>query len=229
MSEILKEEKREAERELPFLDKEAVMSSKKVFLFFKRVQDIILSFTASLILLPVFLIVALIVFIECPSVSPFFVQERVGKNGKTFKFYKFRSMKPNAEAELENLLEQNEADGHAFKMKDDPRITKVGKFIRKTSIDELPQLWNILKGDMSIVGPRPPIPREVAEYSEFEKQRLYITPGLTCFWQATPNRNDIPFEEWVLLDIKYINERSFLTDWKIIFKTVFAVFGMNGI
>jgi len=229
MSEILKEEKREVERELPFLDKEAVMSSKKGFLFFKRVQDIILSFTASLILLPVFLIVALIVFIECPSVSPFFVQQRVGKNGETFKFYKFRSMKPNAEAELENLLEQNEADGHAFKMKDDPRITKVGKFIRKTSIDELPQLWNILKGDMSIVGPRPPIPREVAEYSEFEKQRLYITPGLTCFWQATPNRNDITFEEWVLLDIKYINERSFLTDWKIIFKTVLAVFGMNGI
>jgi len=229
MSEILKEEKREVERELPFLDKEAVMSSKKGFLFFKRVQDIILSFTASLILLPVFLIVALIVFIECPSVSPFFVQQRVGKNGETFKFYKFRSMKTNAEAELENLLEQNEADGHAFKMKDDPRITKVGKFIRKTSIDELPQLWNILKGDMSIVGPRPPIPREVAEYSEFEKQRLYITPGLTCFWQATPNRNDITFEEWVLLDIKYINERSFLTDWKIIFKTVLAVFGMNGI
>ena len=229
MSEILKEEKREVERELPFLDKEAVMSSKKGFLFFKRVQDIILSFTASLILLPVFLIVALIVFIECPSVSPFFVQQRVGKNGETFKFYKFRSMKPNAEAELENLLEQNEADGHAFKMKDDPRITKVGKFIRKTSIDELPQLWNILEGDMSIVGPRPPIPREVAEYSEFEKQRLYITPGLTCFWQATPNRNDITFEEWVLLDIKYINERSFLTDWKIIFKTVLAVFGMNGI
>lgn len=229
MSEILKEEKREVERELPFLDKEAVMSSKKGFLFFKRIQDIILSFIASLILLPVFLIVALIVFIECPSVSPFFVQQRVGKNGKTFKFYKFRSMKPNAEAELENLLEQNEADGHAFKMKDDPRITKVGKFIRKTSIDELPQLWNILKGDMSIVGPRPPIPREVAEYSEFEKQRLYITPGLTCFWQATPNRNDITFEEWVLLDIKYINERSFLTDWKIIFKTVLAVFGMNGI
>lgn len=229
MSEILKEEKREVERELPFLDKEAVMSSKKSFLFFKRIQDIILSFIASLILLPVFLIVALIVFIECPSVSPFFVQQRVGKNGKTFKFYKFRSMKPNAEAELENLLEQNEADGHAFKMKDDPRITKVGKFIRKTSIDELPQLWNILKGDMSIVGPRPPIPREVAEYSEFEKQRLYITPGLTCFWQATPNRNDITFEEWVLLDIKYINERSFLTDWKIIFKTVLAVFGMNGI
>jgi len=221
MSEILKEEKREVERELPFLDKEAVMSSKKGFLFFKRVQDIILSFTASLILLPVFLIVALIVFIECPSVSPFFVQQRVGKNGETFKFYKFRSMKPNAEAELENLLEQNEADGHAFKMKDDPRITKVGKFIRKTSIDELPQLWNILKGDMSIVGPRPPIPREVAEYSEFEKQRLYITPGLTCFWQATPNRNDITFEEWVLLDIKYINERSFLTDWKIMSAALF--------
>lgn len=211
------------------LDKELILNSKKGYLFFKRVQDIVLSVLALVILSPLLLIVTLIVFIEHPSASPIFVQERVGKMGKTFKFYKFRSMCPNAEEKLESLLALNEVEGHAFKIHDDPRITKVGRVLRKTSIDELPQLWNILRGDMSIVGPRPPIPREVAEYSEFEKQRLLVIPGLTCYWQATPHRNEITFEEWVTMDIKYINERSFLTDWKIILKTFSAVFGMNGI
>ena len=119
-------------------------------------------------------------------------------------------------------------DGPCFKIKDDPRITRVGRFIRKTSIDELPQLWNVLRGEMSIVGPRPPIPREVAEYDDYAMQRLLITPGLTCYWQIQPCRNDLSFEEWLELDLQYINERSFLTDWKIIFKTFGAVLGMNG-
>ncbi len=213
----------------PILKSEEIENSKKAYRFFKRIQDIVLSLLAIIVLSPLIIIVSLVVFIECPTVSPIFVQERLGKNGKPFKFYKFRSMKPNAEAELEKLLEFNEVHGHAFKIHDDPRITKVGKFIRKTSIDELPQLWNILKGDMSIVGPRPPIPREVEEYTEFEKQRLLITPGLTCYWQSTPHRNDISFEEWVTMDIKYIREQSFTTDWKIIFKTFLAVLGMDGI
>lgn len=119
-------------------------------------------------------------------------------------------------------------DGPAFKIKDDPRITRVGKFIRKTSIDELPQLWNILKGDMSIVGPRPALPREGEQYKDIWKQRMYITPGLTCYWQIAPNRNDISFEDWMKLDMKYIEERSFWVDWKIIFMTVKAVVFRQG-
>ena len=134
----------------------------------------------------------------------------------------------DAEAELEDLLELNEMDGPCFKIKNDPRITRVGRFIRKTSIDELPQLWNVLRGEMSIVGPRPPIPREVAEYDAYAMQRLLITPGLTCYWQIQPHRNDLSFEEWLELDLQYINDRSFFTDWKIIFKTFGAVLGMNG-
>jgi lipopolysaccharide/colanic/teichoic acid biosynthesis glycosyltransferase len=137
-------------------------------------------------------------------------------------------MVPNAEQMLEGLLDKNEMEGPAFKMKDDPRITRVGRFIRKTSIDELPQLWNILMGDMSFVGPRPPLPREVAMYTEHQYQRLSVTPGLTCFWQVQPKRNDIEFDEWMALDLKYIQERSFAVDWRIIFQTVLAVIRKEG-
>ena len=147
----------------------------------------------------------------------------VSKSGK------FRTMIPNAESRLSELLAQNEMDGPVFKIKNDPRITRVGRILRKTSIDELPQLINILKGDMSIVGPRPALPREVEQYGDYERQRLYITPGLTCFWQIQPNRNDLSFSEWMELDIKYVRERSFITDWKIIFRTIGAVLGMNGV
>lgn len=129
---------------------------------------------------------------------------------------------------MEELLKENEMDGPAFKITNDPRITRVGKFIRKTSIDELPQLFNILKGDMSIVGPRPALPREVEQYSVYQTQRLFITPGLTCYWQIQPNRNDISFDEWVEMDIQYIRERSFLVDWKIIFKTIIVVLTKQG-
>lgn len=152
---------------------------------------------------------AVAIVIDDPSAGPIFSQERVGRNGKPFKFYKFRSMCPNAEAKLGDLLDQNEMDGPVFKIKDDPRITRVGKFIRKTSLDELPQLWNILRGDMSIVGPRPALPREVEQDGEYEKQRLYVTPGLSCYWQIAPHRNDLSFEEWMALDVKYVKERSF--------------------
>ena len=138
-------------------------------------------------------------------------------------------MIPNAESRLSELLAQNEMDGPVFKIKNDPRITRVGRILRKTSIDELPQLINILKGDMSTVGPRPALPREVEQYGDYERQRLYITPGLTCFWQIQPNRNDLSFSEWMELDIKYVRERSFITDWKIIFRTIGAVLGMNGV
>lgn len=143
--------------------------------------------------------------------------------------YKFRSMYSNAEEILKDLMGDNEMDGPAFKIKDDPRITRVGRFIRKTSIDELPQLWNVFKGDMSIVGPRPALPREVEQYTELQMQRMLVQPGLTCYWQIQPNRNDISFDEWMALDFKYIEERSFLVDWKIIFLTIKAVACRQGV
>lgn len=196
----------------------------KLYLFFKRVIDIVGSLFGLIILSPLFLIVAILIKLEDPKGKIFFSQERNGLNGKTFNMYKFRSMVHNAEELLEQLQEQNEQTGPVFKIKDDPRITKIGRFIRKTSIDELPQLINILKGDMSIVGPRPPIPREVEQYTDYQMQRLLVKPGLTCYWQVG-GRNEIGFDEWVELDIKYIEERNLWIDIKLIFKTVFVLFG----
>lgn len=207
---------------------EQIQKGRGSYRFFRRLQDIVLSLLAFLVLWPVLLVIAIIIVLDSPGAGPIFVQTRVGKNGKEFRFYKFRSMCPNAEAKLEELLDQNEMEGPAFKIKEDPRITRFGKFIRATSIDELPQLINVLRGDMSIVGPRPPLPREVEQYDEYYKQRLLVTPGLTCYWQITPHKNELSFDQWVELDLKYINERSFLTDWKIIFKTFGAVLGMRG-
>lgn len=205
------------------------IKDKPAYAFFKRVFDVICSLLGLIVLAVPLLVVALVVVIDSPGASPIFVQDRVGKNGKVFKFYKFRSMVPNADSLLEGLLDKNEMDGPVFKIADDPRITRVGKFLRKTSVDELPQLWNILRGDMSLVGPRPPLPREVAQYTEYQHQRLLVTPGLTCYWQIQPKRNSLSFEQWLALDLKYIADRSFLTDIKIIFKTVGAVFGLEGI
>lgn len=204
------------------------IKEKPVYEFFKRCFDIVFSVFAMLVLLIPFAVIALIIVIDSPGASPVYVQKRVGKNGREFKFYKFRSMVPNAEAMLDSLLEKNEMDGPAFKMKDDPRITRFGRIIRRTCIDELPQLFNILKGDMSFVGPRPPLPREVAMYDEYQQQRLAVTPGLTCYWQIQPQRNSISFDEWMKCDMQYIKNRSFKTDLYIIFKTVGAVFGMEG-
>lgn len=203
---------------------EVVVKDKTLYLFLKRAMDIVGSLLGLIILSPIFLIVSVLIKLEDPKGKIFFSQERNGVNGKIFNMYKFRSMVHNAEELLEGLMEQNEQSGPAFKMKDDPRITKIGKFIRKTSIDELPQLINILKGDMSIVGPRPPIPREVAQYTEHQMQRLLVKPGLTCYWQVG-GRNEIGFDEWVELDIKYIEERNLWIDIKLIFKTVFVLFG----
>ena len=187
-----------------------------------------LSLLAMLALLPVMLLIMVLIVIDSPGASPIFSQTRIGRDGKPFRFYKFRTMKPNAEQELEALLPHNEMEGPVFKIKDDPRITRLGKFLRKASIDELPQLWNVLRGEMSIVGPRPAIPREVEAYSDYERQRLLVTPGLTCYWQIQPNRNSLTFSQWVELDVRYIKERNLTTDWKIIWKTFGAVLGMNG-
>ena len=216
-----------ASQELP-LDKGEVLHSKRLYWIGRRAQDIIFSAIALLVLWPVILICAILIVIDSPGASPFFIQDRVGRNGKIFRFVKLRTMRPGAESMLDSLLDQNEMDGPVFKIKNDPRITRVGKILRRTSIDELPQLLNVLKGDMSIVGPRPAIPREVEQYTAYQLQRLYVTPGLTCYWQIQPRRNDLSFDEWLELDLKYIRERSFVTDWKIIFKTFGAVLGMNG-
>lgn len=199
-----------------------------VYDFWKRIFDIVGSILGLIILFIPFLIVALIIVIDSPGASPIYIQKRIGKCGREFKFYKFRSMVSNADVMLDGLLEKNEMIGPAFKIKDDPRITRFGRFIRKTSIDELPQLWNVLKGDMSLVGPRPPLPREFELYTEYQNRRLSVIPGITCFWQVQPSRNSLSFEEWLELDLKYIKERSFKTDIIILFKTVGAVLGAEG-
>ena len=195
-----------------------------VYMFCKRAMDIIGSLAGLILLSPLLLIIAIAIKIEDPKGSIFFAQQRCGKDNKLFPMYKFRSMVSNAEELLEELMEHNEMDGPVFKIKDDPRITKVGKFIRKTSVDELPQLFNILKGDMSIVGPRPAIPHEVAEYNDYQRQRLLVKPGLTCIWQVS-GRNSIGFDEWMEMDLEYITTRSLWMDIKLIFKTVGVLFG----
>ena len=191
--------------------------------FAKRVLDFIASLCALLILSPVLLIVSIL--IATTSKGPvIFKQDRVGKNGIIFKMYKFRSMVANAEELKAQLEKDNEMNGPMFKIKNDPRITKVGRFIRKTSIDEIPQLINVLKGEMSLVGPRPSLPSEVKEFEPWMLERLTILPGLTCYWQVM-GRNDIEFNEWMKLDIKYVRERNFWLDLKLIFKTFFVLFG----
>lgn len=202
------------------------LSKRKGYLFVKRVFDIVVSLVALIILSPLFLVVSLIIFLQ-DFHSPIFKQVRVTKDGREFVMYKFRSMCFDAESKLASLKDANEADGPVFKIKDDPRITKIGKFIRKTSIDELLQLVNILKGDMSIVGPRPPLPNEVEQYTQRDRKRLAVKTGLTCYWQCS-RRNHISFDKWVELDLKYIDEMSCLTDIKIIFMTIKAVFKFTG-
>lgn len=191
----------------------------------KRFMDIFGAIVGLALLSPLFLVVFLIVKIDSKGPAVY-SQIRVGKDGKLFKMYKFRSMITNAEELLERLKEKNEMDGPMFKIKDDPRITKVGKFIRKTSIDELPQLINVLKGDMSLVGPRPSLPKEVEQFEPWMLERLSKSPGLTCYWQVS-GRNNIGFKEWMEMDIKYIREASIITDIKLIIKTIKLMFGDN--
>lgn len=210
------------------LEQDVKRKSRKWYWITRRTQDVFFSCLALIVLSPLLLIIALAVYIDDPNGSPIYSQVRCGRNGKLFKMHKFRSMFVDAESRLDELMALNEKDGPVFKIKNDPRITRVGRFIRRTSIDELPQLWNILMGDMSIVGPRPALPREVEQYTPRQQLRLSATPGLTCFWQVQPNRDQISFNEWVELDLKYIEERSFWVDWKLIFMTVRAVLMGHG-
>lgn len=200
---------------------------KPVYEFFKRIFDFVMSLFALIILSPVFLIVAIAIKLEDGG-SVFFTQTRLTKGAKEFKMYKFRSMCPDAEQKLAQLMERNEMNGPAFKIADDPRITKVGKFVRRTSIDELPQLLNIIRGEMSIIGPRPPLPREVAQYTPYQMHRLDVKTGLACYHECQGRSDSHDFEEWVESDLKYIRERSFLTDLKVIFWTIKVVLTGEG-
>ena len=205
------------------IDREKALRSHRRYWVLRRAQDIVFSLLALILLAPLALLISLAIVLDSPGDGAIFRQRRVGRDGKLFWLYKFRTMCPDAEEQLNELLSQNQMDGPVFKIKDDPRITRVGRFLRKTSLDELPQLLNVLRGDMSIVGPRPALPREVELYSDYQRQRLYVTPGLNCYWQIAPHRNEMSFDEWVALDLKYIQERSFWVDWKIIFLTVRAM------
>lgn len=205
-----------------------VFKKKPVYSIIKRLFDILLSLFLIIILLPLFLVIMIIIACDDKNGHPIFTQERCGKNGKRFKLYKFRTMTPNAENYLEQLKNQNEMDGPVFKIKNDPRVTRFGRFLRATNIDEIPQIFNILKGEMSFVGPRPPLPREVEQYDEYDKLRLLVVPGLTCYWQVRKNRNSISFKEWMELDRKYIVERNLFVDIKLIFKTLLVIFKHDG-
>lgn len=203
-----------------------VQKERRGYEFAKRVFDVVSSLLALIVFSPLVGITALAIKLEDGG-SPIFAQTRVGKDGKFFRMYKFRSMCEDAEKKLKELQDRNEADGLAFKMSNDPRVTRVGAFIRKTSIDELPQLFNIFKGNMSVVGPRPPLGYEVMQYDDYQMQRLSVKPGLTCYWQCS-GRSDVSFDEWMELDIKYIRERSFFKDIEIIFRTIPAVLFHKG-
>lgn len=209
-----------------------ILKNRPTYRFIKRLADVVLSAGGLLVLWPVMLGTALIIVLDDPKAGPIFVQERIGKNGIPFHIYKFRSMVHNAEelkAELEAKgITIKSSKDPTFKLEDDPRITRVGRFIRKTSIDELPQLFNVLKGDMSIVGPRPLITKEVQRMDEFSLQRHLVRPGLTCYWQSTKNRDKVEFGDWMKMDVRYIQNCSVWEDIKIICKTFRIVLTANG-
>ena len=211
-----------------WLDRRQVQQGRRLYRAARRFQDVLLAGAALAVLWPAMAAVALAVWLDSPGGSPFFVQQRVGQNGRLFRLYKFRTMVPDAEARLEQVLPCNEMDGPVFKMQRDPRVTRLVRWLLRAGIDALPQLLNVLKGEMSLVGPRPALPREADRYTPYQRQRLYVKPGLTCLWQVQPDRNQIPFDRWVELDLEYIRRRSLRLDWVLIFKTFGAVGRMYG-
>lgn len=209
-----------------WLDKTRI-EEQTVYELVKRIMDFILACAGFIVISPVLLWVAYKIHREEPNCSVIFAQKRVGRNGKLFTMYKFRSMCPDAEEQLGELLDKNELKGAMFKIKEDPRITEFGKFIRRTSLDELPQLINVIKGDMSLIGPRPPLQREVAEYTQFDMQRLLVKPGCSGLWQVS-GRNDVDFDEMVEFDIDYIQNRSLKLDISLIIKTIKVMLKSDG-
>ena len=207
---------------------ELIDTSHSTYWKYKRSFDIFFATLILLFFLPIMAIIAIVIVIDDPSAGPFYKQVRVGRHGEEFYMYKFRTMRAGADKMIDDLVKQNEMDGPVFKIKEDPRITRVGKFLRKVSIDELMQFFNVLKGDMTLVGPRPPLPREVKYYTDYQRLRLIVTPGITCTWQIHKNRNDVPFEEWVEMDIEYIETRSYRNDLKIMLETPIAMLTATG-
>lgn len=210
------------------VDRKTNLHEHRAYWCVRRAQDIFFSLLALIALSPLMLLTCIAVWIDSPGASPVFSQLRVGRNGKLFRLYKFRSMCPNAESKLNDLLQDNEMDGPVFKMKDDPRITRVGHFIRKTSIDELPQFFDVLRGDMSLVGTRPPTLDEYKQYESHHKRRLSMKPGITGLWQVSGRSNIEDFEEVVKLDTRYIDNWTIWQDIKILLKTVWVVFAGRG-
>lgn len=192
----------------------------------KRVFDLVLASVALVLLLPIIPLIAVMIKLDSPG-PVLFRQDRVGKNGRPFKFYKFRSMRSDAEEQQKNVEALNEVDGPVFKVRSDPRITSVGKFLRRSSLDEIPQVFNVFRGDMSIVGPRPPLPSEVQRYQPWQRKRLEVTPGITCLWQIS-GRSHLSFNEWMRLDLEYLRQRSLRTDALILLKTIPAVIARKG-
>jgi len=221
-------------QEAVFPSKESVASiielqlvrESRAYAAMKRLTDIAVALFLLVLFLPIIPVVVILIKLDSPG-PIFFKQRRVGKNGKIFNFYKFRSMVSGAENVIGSLRPLSGVDGPVFKIKDDPRITHVGRFLRRSSLDELPQLINVLMGDMSIVGPRPNLPSEVSQYLPWQKRRLEVTPGITCFWQIA-GRSHIGFQEWMRLDLEYVRKRSYPTDLKIMLKTVPAVIARKG-
>lgn len=227
MEQIMECPAEETVKHTAVVSKPLVPNKKRMYLAMKRIFDMVLSGLGILILSPIFLAAAIAIKIEDPKGAVFYNQPRIGKDGRTFYCHKFRSMYSNADEIKASLMAQNEMDGPVFKMKNDPRITKVGKIIRKTSIDELPQLWNIFVGEMSVIGPRPLPVAEALACTPYQRQRELVKPGLSCYWQIS-GRSNVMFDEWIELDFKYIREQSFLTDMKIFFGTIPAVLTGRG-
>lgn len=192
----------------------------------KRVFDLAMGLLVFILVLPIFPLIALMIKLDSPG-PVFYRQDRVGRGGRPFRFYKFRSMYREADRRLAELQGHNEQEGPVFKMKADPRITPVGQFLRRSSVDEIPQIINVLRGEMSIVGPRPPLPVEVARYQPWHRRRLDVKPGITCLWQIA-GRSHIGFDEWMRLDMQYLRTRGLRTDLGIFLKTVPAVMARRG-
>jgi exopolysaccharide biosynthesis polyprenyl glycosylphosphotransferase len=194
----------------------------------KKITDIFGALAAIILLSPVFIFISIMIKLSSPG-PIIYKQPRVGLRGRQFELYKFRTMVANADELKKDLEEMNEADGPAFKIREDPRVTKIGKVLRRTGLDELPQLFNILKGEMSLIGPRPPIPEETTQYERWQLRRLSVKPGLSCFWQVKPDRNSIKFEKWMEMDLAYIDNWSLRLDFMILLKTLKTIFQRTGL
>lgn len=194
---------------------------------FKVMSDLYFAITATILLSPLFILIALLIRLDSRG-QVLFIQERIGLRGRKFRLYKFRTMIADADKMISGLMDKNQSDGPVFKIKDDPRITRVGRFLRKTGLDELPQLFNVIKGEMSLIGPRPPLASEVQQYERWQLRRLSVKPGITCSWQIVPNRNDVKFENWMKMDLNYIDNWTISKDIRLFFKTVTTVISASG-